>query len=306
MLSLSEQKRPGGGAWPAAVLTHRVLRCNINRQEMRNPALRIELSLTSHSAAGGRARVINGVETAPTMQRSPDTAMPISERLARATHAIGRLSAEHVEARVTAASGVRAVLPPMPGMLSVGDRLEVIGRDGAAVPAQVTSSTAQDTTITLFRDATGLGAGSPARLPICPSVATLPIGPGWIGRVVDPLGQPLDGRGALPLGEPQPIRRAAPPAATRARVGPAVTLGVRAMDLFTTCRLGQRMGLFAGPGVGKSTLLGMLARWSAFDVVVVALVGERGREVREFLEDDLGPDGRERSLMFVATRMRPR
>ncbi len=235
------------------------------------------------------------------MQPDVHEATAISERLARATHAIGRLSSEHIEARVTAATGVRAVLPPLPGMLSVGDRLEVIGRDGAAVPAQVTSSTAQDTTITLFRDATGLGAGSPARLPLCPSVATLPIGPGWIGRVVDPLGQPLDGRGALPLGEPQPIRRAAPPAATRARVGPAVTLGVRAMDLFTTCRLGQRMGRFAGPGVGKSTLLGMLARWSAFDVVVVALVGERGREVREFLEDDLGPDGRERSLMFVAT-----
>ncbi len=244
-------------------------------------------------------RVINPGQTAQAMQ--PHLTTAIAERLARASHAIGRLSAEHVEARITAATGVRAVLPPLPGMLSVGDRLEVIGRDGSAVPAQVTSSTAQDTTITLFRDATGLGAGAPARLPLCPAAASLPIGPGWIGRVVDPLGQPLDGRGALPLGEPQPIRRAAPPAATRARVGPAVTLGVRAMDLFTTCRLGQRMGLFAGPGVGKSTLLGMLARWSAFDVVVVALVGERGREVREFLEDDLGADGRERSLMFVAT-----
>ncbi len=244
-------------------------------------------------------RVINPGQTAQAMQ--PHLTTTIAERLARASHAIGRLSAEHIEARITAATGVRAILPPLPGMLSVGDRLEVIGRDGVAVPAQVTSSTAQDTTITLFRDATGLGAGAPARLPLCPGAASLPIGSGWIGRVVDPLGQPLDGRGALPLGEPQPIRRAAPPAATRARVGPAVTLGVRAMDLFTTCRLGQRMGLFAGPGVGKSTLLGMLARWSAFDVVVVALVGERGREVREFLEDDLGAEGRERSLMFVAT-----
>ncbi|MCC6719913.1 MAG: FliI/YscN family ATPase [Acetobacteraceae bacterium] len=190
-------------------------------------------------------------------------------------------------------------------MLSVGDRLEVFGRDGTAVPAQVTASTAQDTTITLFRDAAalggGLGAGAPARLPLHPTTATLPIAPGWIGRVVDPLGQPLDGRGALPLGTPQPLRRPAPPAATRARIGPAVTLGVRAMDLFTTCRQGQRMGLFAGPGVGKSTLLGMLARWSAFDTIVVALVGERGREVREFLEDDLGVQGRDRALLFVAT-----
>jgi len=235
-----------------------------------------------------------------TVGRQP-AATPLAERLARAMHAIGRLSAEHIETRATAATATRATLPPLPGLLSVGDRLEVIGRDGTAVPAQVTGSTAQDTTVTLFRDATGLGAGAPVRLPIRPAAATLTIGPGWIGRVVDPLGQPLDGRGALPLGPPQRVRRAPPPAATRARIGPAVTLGVRAMDLFTTCRDGQRMGLFAGPGVGKSTLLGMLARWSDFDVIVVALVGERGREVREFLEDDLGPQGRERALLFVAT-----
>jgi flagellum-specific ATP synthase len=232
--------------------------------------------------------------------RSPPS-MRLSERLARATHAIARLSAEHIETRATSATGTRATLPPMPGMLSVGDRLEVIGRDGTAVPAQVIGSTAQETTVTLFRDATGLGAGAPARLPIHPTVATLPLGAGWIGRVVDPLGQPLDGRGALPPGPPQPVRRAPPPAATRARIGPAVKLGVRAMDLFTTVRDGQRMGLFAGPGVGKSTLLGMLARWSDFDAIVVALVGERGREVREFLEDDLGPEGRRRALLFVAT-----
>ena len=167
MLSLSEQKRPGGGAWPAAVLTHRVLRCNINCQEMRNPALQIELSLASHSAAGGRARVINGVETAPTMQRSPDTAMPISERLARATHAIGRLSAEHVEARVTAASGVRAVLPPMPGMLSVGDRLEVIHPSGNRV-VQLDAMRNQD------GDAIEVAQGSPIRV--------------WV-----PLGAPTEG-----------------------------------------------------------------------------------------------------------------
>ena len=236
--------------------------------------------------------------------RSP-TPTTLAERLARATHAVARLSAEHIEARTTAATATRATLPPFPGLLSVGDRLEVISRDGISVPAQVTSSTAEATTATLFRDATGLGAGAPVRLPIKPAAATLPINQGWIGRVVDPLGAPLDNRGALPLGAPQPVRRAPPPAATRARIGPAVNLGVRAMDLFTTVREGQRMGLFAGPGVGKSTLLGMLARWSEFDAIVVALVGERGREVREFLEDDLGPQGRERALLFVATADAP-
>ena len=81
---------------------------------------------------------------------------PFAERLARATHAIARLSGEHIEARVTAATAMRATLPPLPGMLSVGDRLEVVGRDGAVVPAQVTASTAGETAITLFRDAAGL------------------------------------------------------------------------------------------------------------------------------------------------------
>jgi flagellum-specific ATP synthase len=225
----------------------------------------------------------------------------LADRLSRARHAIHRLDAEWIEARLTAAGGTGAALPPMPGLLSVGDRLAVIPRDGVPVPAQVTASSETATTVTLFRDAVGLGAGAPARIPLRPQVAMLPVCAGWIGRVVDPLGQPLDGRGALPPGPGQKLRALPPPATLRARLGPAVTLGVRAMDLFTACREGQRMGLFAGPGVGKSTLLGMLARWAGFDAIVVALVGERGREVREFLEDDLGEQGRRRALMVVAT-----
>ena len=96
-----------------------------------------------------------------------------------------------------------------------------------------------------------------------------------------------------------------PEATTRARLGPRLTLGVRALDLFATCRQGQRLGLFAGSGVGKSTLLAMLARDAACDVAVIALVGERGREVREFLEDDLGAEGLARSVVVVATSDAP-
>jgi flagellum-specific ATP synthase len=100
--------------------------------------------------------------------------------------------------------------------------------------------------------------------------------------------------------------RAAPPAATaRARLGPRIDLGVRALNLFATCRQGQRLGLFAGSGVGKSTLLAMLARQTGCDVAVLALVGERGREVREFLEDDLGAEGLARSVVVVATSDMP-
>ncbi|HTW28794.1 MAG TPA: FliI/YscN family ATPase, partial [Acetobacteraceae bacterium] len=124
----------------------------------------------------------------------------------------------------------------------------------------------------------------------------------WLGRVIDPVGRPMDGRGPLPPGsEPRPVRAAPPDATTRARLGERLDLGVRVLNGFATCRQGQRLGLFAGSGVGKSTLLSMLARYTQCDVAVLALVGERGREVREFLEDDLGPEGLARSVVVVAT-----
>ena len=114
------------------------------------------------------------------------------------------------------------------------------------------------------------------------------------------------GGAPCPAGASAPACRAAPPEATRrARLGPRLDLGVRALNCFATCRQGQRLGLFSGSGIGKSTLLGMLARHTACDVAVLALVGERGREVREFLEDDLGADGLARSVVVVATSDSP-
>jgi flagellum-specific ATP synthase len=124
--------------------------------------------------------------------------------------------------------------------------------------------------------------------------------------VIDPLGRPLDGRGPLAQGVVARPVRATPPAATlRARLGARIDLGVRAMNLFATCRRGQRLGLFSGSGIGKSTLLSMLARQTDCDAVVLALVGERGREVREFIEDDLGTGGLARAVLVVATSDSP-
>jgi flagellum-specific ATP synthase len=124
----------------------------------------------------------------------------------------------------------------------------------------------------------------------------------WLGRVIDAFGNPTDSKGPLPQGnEPYPIK-APPPAATkRARVGAKLDLGIRALNQFTTCCAGQRMGIFAGSGVGKSTLLSMLARNSNADAIVIALIGERGREVKEFIEDDLGEEGLARSVVVAAT-----
>jgi flagellum-specific ATP synthase len=129
-------------------------------------------------------------------------------------------------------------------------------------------------------------------------------GPELLGRVLDAFGRPFDGLGMLPVDRsehngtpPHPLRRK--------RIREAMTTGVRALDTFVPLGHGQRLGLFAGSGVGKSTLLGMIARGCTADVVVVALVGERGREVREFIEKDLGPEGLRRSVVVVATSDTP-
>ncbi len=124
----------------------------------------------------------------------------------------------------------------------------------------------------------------------------------WLGRVVDAFGAPVDG--GLPLAQGSISRqiKAVPPAAhSRARVSEPMSLGVRALDGFAPCAVGQRMGLFAGSGVGKSTLMSMLARNAQADVVVIGLIGERGREVREFVEDTLGIEGLARSVVVSAT-----
>jgi ATP synthase in type III secretion protein N len=126
-------------------------------------------------------------------------------------------------------------------------------------------------------------------------------GRGLLGRVVDGLGRPIDGGGAIDGGELVPVDRDPPSAMERRPIAHAIATGVRALDAVLTLGEGQRVGLFAGSGVGKSTLLGAIARGVEADAVVVALVGERGREVGEFLEHALGAAGRARSVVVVAT-----
>jgi len=205
--------------------------------------------------------------------------------------------------RVEAVSGLGVQVAGLARHLSVGDRLTLAARDGRDVMAEIVGFRGNLAQAMAFGPADGLGPGSAALA--APAGGTLAPSDAWLGRVVDPLGQPLDGRGPLPRGWPRPVRAAPPEATLRARLGPRIGLGVRALDLFATCRAGQRLGLFAGSGVGKSTLLAMLARHSDCDVVVLALVGERGREVREFIEDDLGRAGLARAVVVVATSDSP-
>lgn len=128
----------------------------------------------------------------------------------------------------------------------------------------------------------------------------------WLGRVIDAFGEPLDQAGPLAQGHHrQPISAAPLSAHARARVGARMNTGVRTMDVFCALCRGQRLGIFAGSGVGKSVLLSMLARGAEADVIVIGLIGERGREVKEFLEDTLGEEGRKRSIVVVATSDEP-
>lgn len=201
--------------------------------------------------------------------------------------------------------GLVVEIDNMPDGAAVGDRIAVMHGHGAETIGEIIGFAGHRVQVMTYHEIDGLAAGLLARR-VGRAQAALYPSSFWLGRVIDPLGQPLDGDGPLLSGAQPRSARAAPPAARlRARVGPRIDLGVRALDLFATCREGQRLGLFAGSGVGKSTLLAMMTRGAACDVVVLSLVGERGREVREFIEDDLGPEGLAKSVVVVATSDSP-
>jgi flagellum-specific ATP synthase len=202
--------------------------------------------------------------------------------------------------------GVRGLLIEITGpveALAIGARVEIDA--GGIVRAEIVGFR-EDCALVLPLDP--MGAMRPgARVRFCPADAGV-IWPSraWLGRVVDAFGAAVDGKGAMVRGRtPRPVRAPPPPAQARARLGPRLDLGVRALNAFAGCRRGQRMGIFAGSGVGKSVLLSMLARFAAADVIVIGMIGERGREVREFIEDTLGPEGLARAVVVVATSDEP-
>ncbi len=133
---------------------------------------------------------------------------------------------------------------------------------------------------------------------------TVPVGDELLGRVLDGLGRPMDGRGLKVTGE-YPVNNAPPEPLSRKRIKDVLTTGIKTIDALLTCGQGQRIGIFAGSGVGKSTLLGMIARFCSADLNVIALIGERGREVLDFIENDLGPQGLSRSVVVAATSDQP-
>jgi len=150
----------------------------------------------------------------------------------------------------------------------------------------------------------GISVGATVRSTGCP--LQIPVGPEVLGRILDPLGRPIDDLGPIsPRAVKKQLVRAVPNPSRRQRIKDILQTGVRVLDAFTTCGRGQRLGIFAGSGVGKSSLLGMISRHSSAEVNVIALIGERGREVLEFVEKDLGPEALKRSVIIVATSDQP-
>jgi len=182
----------------------------------------------------------------------------------------------------------------------VGD-LVLIG--DPRLPAEVVAVNGESATCLPLGVIAGIGTGD--RVIATRRPMTIPVGDQLLGRVLDGLGRPFDGS-ALPAGMPRVSVEGTPPdAMTRKRVNTPLPLGVRAIDTLMPVGRGQRMGIFAGSGVGKSSLLSMITRGAQADVTVLALIGERGREVREFLEDDLGPEGLKNAVVIVATSDQP-
>ena len=198
--------------------------------------------------------------------------------------ALGALPRERVHGRVNAITGLTITLEGFGPLAAIGDRVAITAQSGAPVMAESSTRTPKGSRTPKRERWPAAGAGA------------------WVGRVLDPMGRPLDG-GPMPApgAIQRPTHAPAPAAGQRSRLGVRLPLGVRVLDLFTPVRRGQRLGLFAASGVGKSTLMAMLAGGLAADVIVFALVGERGRELREFIEDDLGPEKLARSVVVCAT-----
>src|SRR6202167_1972959 len=203
--------------------------------------------------------------------------------------------------------GVRGLMVEIAGpihAMSVGARIVIETGGNRLIPCEVIGFSGNNAVVMPFAGLEGVRRG--CRAVIANAANQVRPSPLWLGRVLNAMGEPIDGKGALPGGpSPMPFRNAPPPAHSRKRVGAPLDLGVRALNTFLTCCRGQRLGIFAGSGVGKSVLLSMLARNVDADITVIGLVGERGREVQEFLQDDLGDAGLARSVVVVATSDEP-
>ena len=221
--------------------------------------------------------------------------------IARVRKALADAESMPVAGKVTRVSGI--IVEATLSTVAVGSACEIRLPGNRTLTSEVVGFSKNRALLMPFGDVAGVSEGCT----VWPrsTGADIPVGEALLGRVVDAGIRPVDGGPALTLPQRVPLYAAPPSAMTRRRISRALPLGVRALDACLTVGEGQRVGIMAGPGVGKSVLMGMLARGAAVDVIVCGLVGERGREVREFVERDLGPQGQARTVVVVATADEP-
>lgn len=211
---------------------------------------------------------------------------------------------DHVYGTISDIVGQMIRVRGMTRFLNIGSRCHLITRSGQEIAAEVVGFDRDEAVLMGFANISGLGPGCRVEkthdtLDFYPSQS-------WLGRIVNAFGEPLDGKGPLELGrQAYNLYGKPPPTYARARIGGVMDLGVKAINLYTSCCRGQRMGIFAASGVGKSVLLSQFAKFSSADVNVIGLIGERGRELKEFIEDYLGEEGIAKSVIVVATSDEP-
>jgi len=229
---------------------------------------------------------------------SPNQSTSLHDRL---QHQLERLTADHetpitVEGRLTRMVGL--TLEAVGFQASIGSRCEIHAPGREPVEAEVVGF--HDETLYLMPTGNIRGLVPNARVRPIRSDSQVPVGNALLGRIVDGAGKPLDGRGPLNVNDKVPLHGKTVNPLSRAPVRQHLDVGVRAINTLMTVGRGQRMGLFAGSGVGKSVLLGMMTRFTEADVIVVGLIGERGREVKEFIEDILGEEGLKRAVVVAS------
>jgi len=208
-----------------------------------------------------------------------------------------------VEGAVLSVSGLGIEVSDRLAMLEMNARVEIETAEGALL-CEVAGVHDNAALVLPFGSIDGVRRG--AKVQFLKNSGAVRPSRAWLGRVIDGLGRPIDGKGPLTMGAAARSLRAHPPSPPlRARLGAPVDFGVKALNAFTPARAGQRLGIFSASGVGKSALLGMIARHTQCDISVIALIGERGREVRDFIEDHLGPEGLARAVVVVATSDEP-
>ena len=215
-----------------------------------------------------------------------------------------RLPNYRLYGRVVAIQGLLVEVAGVERRLSIGDRVHLERRNAGPIECEIVGFRGGRALAMPLGTLEGVGMGCKAlvgdREPVVYPDQS------WLGRVINGLGEPVDGGPPLTLGvAAYPLRAKPPPAHERQRVAGKIDLGVRALNTFLTCCRGQRMGIFSGSGIGKSVLMSMLARFTSADVNVIGLIGERGREVQEFIDDYLGTEGLARSVIVVATSDEP-